>query len=679
MKKLLYIFILLTLSLNTIHAQVKDTAGIVFVSNDYREATSDAIIVKWVANKVYYQKGFDVYRQESGQTTWLKLTKSPLMVKEKVPTYLSAKDPDTQKLLDYTNDLKYEEFQENLVRVFVAIKSVQSPYFAEALGVVYYDESAVKGTAYKYKVVGNSLTGTETIHISAQITSGDYKATFAPQDVVFKRTKKKIDFNWKVENERYYGVYIYRKSSLEKEYKLITPQVLAINKAENQKGELTYPKIFYEDKTVNNEESYTYKFVGLDYFGQETEYSQELTFPSQDFDPPAAPYDVKADARLLGVELKWSVEQASDLKGLNVYRHLHPDDEKIKQNSALLSPLDTVFYQEVAKSGGYYYAVGAVDSAGNEALSLDIFIDVHDLIPPAIPQNVRVEVDTGKVTLKWDAVTDEDLMGYFIHRSLNDDNNEDNEFIIVNKYPVVGTQYVEEIPVKVKNKFVYKIVSVDSSYNRSKHSSLSVVQLPDVTPPQSPFLKNIHTDHSKIKLSWLPYHESDLAGYHVYRSVEEDSSKYAKVNKELIDAQAISYEDVNEPGQVYYYYVVAVDQSGNVSKPSGVFKGMSDASEGGTENAHHDELAVRSLKVKLIKKKSKAKITWENPDVESFIGLVVYKGTSENKLRPISGNIKDISFVDSKLKKGTTVYYQVRTFDDHGHKSLSKILKVTVK
>jgi hypothetical protein len=71
------------------------------------------------------------------------------------------------------------------------------------------------------------------------------------------------------------------------------------------------------------------------------------------------------------------------------------------------------------------------------------------------------------------------------------------------------------------------------------------------------------------------------------------------------------------------------------------------------------------------------KITWENP-TEEFVGLVVYKGRSENDLRPISGTLKETFYLDKAIEKGTS-YYQVRTYDDHGHKHLSKVLKVHVK
>ena len=134
------------------HAQEKQ--GEVFVSNDYRGGGREAIIIKWVANKLYYPGGFHVYRQENGQSTWEKITKEPLKVSKTVPAADAAKDKELKTILDNVNKLSYQEFQENIIKVFTAIKSVLSPRMAELLGTIYYEETAEKGKIYRYKVVG---------------------------------------------------------------------------------------------------------------------------------------------------------------------------------------------------------------------------------------------------------------------------------------------------------------------------------------------------------------------------------------------------------------------------------------------------------------------------------------------------------------------------------------------
>lgn len=679
MKKLIFIFTLSVLCFGfsrQVFAQV-DTAGVVFVSNDYRLATSDAIVVKWLANKVYYPNGFDVYRQEVGQSDWLKLNKTAIQVKKQVPLQLELKDTDTKTLLNYVLDMKYEDFQKNLVRVFVAIKAVEQPLFAEVLGIIYYDESAQKGKSYRYKVVGNTATSSETIHISKAITSADYFPTSEVKNIVTERKRKSVEINWTVENDRFYGVYIYRKSSTESDFVKITDKIISVTKAPNEAGEMAFPKIFFEDRNIQKDLNYSYKLVPVDYFGQEGTMSKAFDLVAKDFDAPLPPFNVRPDARMFDVTIKWQSENDPDIHGFNIYRRKHFDDAKVRQNVLPLPKTDTVFTQKSEITGGFYYSVSSVDLAGNEAFAPDVFIDVHDLTPPAIPQNVRVTSDTGKVILKWDAVKDADLWGYFIHRSLNDENNLDNEFIVVNTDPILTTEYTEFLPAKVKNKFVYKVVAVDSSYNRSKASELSIIQLPDVTPPLAPFIKNVHTDHQNIKLEWLKYHEEDLAGYHIYRST--DSVTFTQITITLLPPTTITFEDKTPlVGKTYFYYVKAQDVSGNISAPSGIYKAMCDASENGNQKAHHKELALLNLKTKVNKKKATLKMTWKNPVLEQFVGVVVYRGTSSENLKPITGTLKEAGYSDSSLMKGEKYIYQLRSYDNLGHKFESDNIEISL-
>ena len=176
----------LTMS-QTVSAQEKQ--GETFVSNDYRGGGREAIIVKWVANKLYYPGGFHVYRQENGSSTWEKITKTPLKVSKSVPAKDAAKDKDIKTLIDNLNKLSYQEFQDNLLKVFTAIKSVLSPRMAELLGTIYYDETAEKGKIYRYKVVGLINGKEEYINTTDQISVNPYQPASVPTGIDIKRKK----------------------------------------------------------------------------------------------------------------------------------------------------------------------------------------------------------------------------------------------------------------------------------------------------------------------------------------------------------------------------------------------------------------------------------------------------------------------------------------------------------
>jgi fibronectin type 3 domain-containing protein len=68
-----------------------------------------------------------------------------------------------------------------------------------------------------------------------------------------------------------------------------------------------------------------------------------------------------------------------------------------------------------------------------------------------------------------------------------------------------------------------------------------------------------------VDLSWSINLETDLAGYHVYRS-EQEGTKGQLVTPDLLPTPAVRDTSV-EPGHRYWYTVTAVDRAGNESAP----------------------------------------------------------------------------------------------------------------
>ena len=70
------------------------------------------------------------------------------------------------------------------------------------------------------------------------------------------------------------------------------------------------------------------------------------------------------------------------------------------------------------------------------------------------------------------------------------------------------------------------------------------------------------------QLTWQQDEMATLAGYNIYRSVE-NSNNFTKLNKSLLSNEDLQYTDTNVvTGQKYYYYITTVDTDFNESKPS---------------------------------------------------------------------------------------------------------------
>ena len=104
---------------------------------------------------------------------------------------------------------------------------------------------------------------------------------------------------------------------------------------------------------------------------------------------------------------------------------------------------------------------------------------------------------------------------------------------------------------EIGQRYFYKLTKVDADGNESA----------PVTP-QTTF-----TDHAGNTFEQNPL--ADFAGYNMYRSADKNVplEQWEKRNKEPIPTTEYKDEGV-ESGEIYFYYVRAVDSQGNESAPS---------------------------------------------------------------------------------------------------------------
>jgi hypothetical protein len=119
---------------------------------------------------------------------------------------------------------------------------------------------------------------------------------------------------------------------------------------------------------------------------------------------------------------------------------------------------------------------------------------------------------------------------------------------------------------------VRTVVLVEGNPLESADSNSAIVTPRDIFPPAAPqnlvaaALSGASPGSVLADLSWSINLETDLAGYRVYRSAEQNT-RGVLVTPDLLLAPA--YRDTSvEPGHRYWYTVTAVDRAGNESDAS---------------------------------------------------------------------------------------------------------------
>ena len=144
--------------------------------------------------------------------------------------------------------------------------------------------------------------------------------------------------------------------------------------------------------------------------------------------------------------------------------------------------------------------------------------DSGKLDPPSPPSHLRADkFSDGEVVLVWSASEDEDVTGYNIYRS------EEDEHHFAKAGFVQGTRF-SDVDLDYEKPYFYRVVAINGSGVESASLFISGRPLNNLWPAMP---EDIHAEarnlsslgyQAVIELRWEPNDEADLAGYRVYGS-----------------------------------------------------------------------------------------------------------------------------------------------------------------
>ncbi len=652
-KNILYTLIALLLVSNISSAQ---DAKVLVTSNQQSD-----IIIKWYAETIYTDSPVNIYRQEKGQSSWIKINQQPVEREKEIPQQLKNKEAlfnilENKILQSSPADL------DGITKFVIMLKSVEFPEFADFLGMRFVDDAVSTGKEYRYKITFTKNGNEADAGISPWIVAGKYVPAGAPDNFTVVQDLYSAAFRWEPGQDEFMGVYLYRLDENGNKQKLSSVPIIV---STNETGD--YPEHFYTDKGLIVGNTYTYQITGIDYFGRESKLSPAVKITIRDITPPPAPDKVITQVTGRNIRLYWENENVSDLAGYNVYRSENTDTTFRQLNKQIINSGFQTFTDSIIYTGIYNYKVSAVDKSGNESYSQVYSAEVNDIFPPATPIMLTAVPDSGKVKLNWHPNTEPDLKGYLIYRTIDSDKK---SYILLNAEPISINHFTDHLPEVAKNKFLYRVVAIDSAYNRSGYSDFAITRMPDIVPPQKPVIQSVVRDDNNLVVSWIPVTDPDIAGYNVYRM--EDDKNQLKLNINLISGINLFTDRSAASGVPYEYYIVAVDSAGNESIRSDKYSAVL------TEHLVL-QLEFKNISLRYRKRGNQVQLKWEIRSNKSVKGFIVYRKSSEaENFKPLSGLIPDNEFSDKAIESGGNYYYQIRAFDDNNTIVKSAIQKITI-
>lgn len=183
----------------------------------------------------------------------------------------------------------------------------------------------------------------------------------------------------------------------------------------------------------------------------------------------------------------------------------------------------------------------------------------------------------------------------------------------------------------------------------------------DTIPPIPPAgLRVEKAQDGYITISWLIGGEPDLYRFVIYRS-ESEAGPFAAIDSTLYD---FYIDEQRTYETTYYYYVTALDESGNESDPSHT---VSSTSPNLTAPKTPDPPTILSVKTNGTRI---MRLSWIPEDDSDLDGYAVYRSDTEVFEADSSTRIgftNETFFDDAEaLELGTVYYYRIRAIDNGG-------------
>jgi hypothetical protein len=221
------------------------------------------------------------------------------------------------------------------------------------------------------------------------------------------------------------------------------------------------------------------------------------------------------------------------------------------------------------------YAIRFVNASGQKAVFSNFLLIEPTAAVAKSPTSLSGKILADSIHLKWDVPvsnvdgsTPPNILGYNIYEAIGDRSSAR----IINDTPIVNTNF-DDYFFEYGQKYKYFIRTISLGNNgdpiESLNSNIIEVKPEDIFAPSAPSAISIAAAPNNLSLFFAVNPEKDIAGYRIYRSTNKNQPRpdWMLLTKELLTTNTFQDKSV-ESGKTYYYYLTAIDKTGNASEPS---------------------------------------------------------------------------------------------------------------
>lgn len=460
----------------------------------------------------------------------------------------------------------------------LAINALGSPAYARALGVSWTLQGVPSGQR-TYRASGLDASGqlTGLILTSAPVDSSvATPLPPAPANLSAQVGRSGISLLWSPVPENLQApaiaYYIVRDSSGQKGVE-VTPKPVMLGTKWNPKYAA------YVDQGAPVEDTLAYHVSSVDIFGRKSPPADiRIFFP--DFAALEPPEPISAAATPNGITVSWKQGTNPHTAGYVIERGYLYDGPFEALTPQAVAPTSTEYADSAVRGGTtYYYRVRAVGPRGDlGSPSHAAMVQPKNPGAPPKPANLKADLGTTRVRLTWTPVQFP-VAGYFVERLGGSGSATASDakaaaaagagsWVRLNSHVTPEALYDDYFGATSDAKFSYRIVAVAYDNAESTSSDVVSVVLPDTSLPGVPVITGADGLNGKAALTFAPgVPQEKTAQFLVLRGGSPEDM--GVVIGDPLPGSSRKFEDAYvEPGNDYWYRLVALDKNGDRSDPT---------------------------------------------------------------------------------------------------------------